>query len=504
MNNNSPPPSRSPGRIGRVVHSFRFRLTLLFVAILALILAGFSAFIYTRQAQIIHTEMANRLAAQSAQLVTYYSAQLHFYEEDREGRSNPIPQADLPLLPENAVLALIGTDGNVILQQGTLQPDILRALLKTWNESSNAMQPLSFSLPAQEPPGSSGAGQYLFQISPMRVEEGWAGYILLASPVETDDQLARLAVSLGLGSLIILVFAFLGGYWLADRAMKPVQTIVHTAQQISESDLSRRLNLDRDDELGELADTFDQMLDRLQAAFERQRQFTADASHELRSPLTIIELEANRALERRRTTREYEQVLRLIQSENEWMGSLVNELLLLARMDAGQIAMRSEILDLSDVVLEVIERLGPIASARGVMLKTANLEESYVQADRVYVAQLLTNLVENALKYSQGEGALVMVESANQVLGDKKWSLVRITDNGPGIPEEQLPYIFDRFYRLDEARTRQMDDINDAPVSGSGLGLAISKSIAEIYGGKIEVQSQAGQGTIFTVWLPGV
>lgn len=503
MSNNSLQASQPSGSIRCVVHSFRFRLTLLFVAILALILAGFSVFIYTRQAQIIHTEMANRLAAQSAQLVTYFSAQLHFYEEDREGQPSPVTQADLPLLPENAVLALVGKDGNVILQQGTLRPEVLQALLRTWNESSNPMQPLSFSFPAQEALGSSGAGQYLFQISPMRVDEGWTGYILLASPVEAEDQLARLAVSLGLGSLIILVFAFLGGYWLATRAMKPVETIVHTAQQISESDLSRRLNLGRDDELGELADTFDQMLDRLQAAFERQRQFTADASHELRSPLTIIELEANRALERPRTTREYEQVLRLIQSENEWMGSLVNELLLLARMDAGQVAMRSEILDLSDVVLEVVERLGPIASARGVMLKTAALEECYVKADRVYVAQLLTNLVENALKYSQGEDALVLVESANQVLGNNKWSLVRITDNGPGIPERHLPYIFDRFYRLDEARSRQMDE-NNMSVSGSGLGLAISKSIAEIYGGKIEVQSQAGQGTTFTVWLPGV
>ena len=344
-----------------MVHSFRFRLTVLFVAILGLVLVGFSVFIYTRQAQIIRTEMANQIAAQSSQLVAYYNAQLHFYEEGREGRSSSFAQADLPLLPENAVLAIISMDDKAVWQQGSLQPDVLQALFSTWIDSSNTAQPLSMTIPKQGDLGNREAEQFLFQISPLRVEEGWNGFLLLASPLDPDDQLARLALSLGLGSLIIMLLAFLGGYWLANRAMKPVEAIVQTARQISDSDLSRRLNLDRDDELGELANTFDQMLDRLQSAFERQRQFTADASHELRSPLTIIELESNRALERTRTAKEYEQVLRLIQSENEWMSNLVNELLLLARMDAGQIAMQAERVDLSDIVVDVIERLNPIA-----------------------------------------------------------------------------------------------------------------------------------------------
>jgi signal transduction histidine kinase len=221
----------------------------------------------------------------------------------------------------------------------------------------------------------------------------------------------------------------------------------------------------------------------------------------LRSPLAIIELESNRALEKYRTPKEYEKVLRLIQSENEWMSSLVNELLLLARMDAGQIAVRAERLDLSDVVLEVTERLNPLAQARGVALKTGALVECYVRADRVYLGQLLTNLVENAIKYTQRNDALVLVESASQVSGDQQWNLVRITDNGPGIPEEHLPYIFNRFYRMDKARSREVDEDSEQ-ISGSGLGLAIAKSIAEVYGGKIEVHNLTGTGTTFTVWLP--
>jgi two-component system OmpR family sensor kinase len=485
-----------------MLHSFRFRLSLLFVAILAVILVGFSMFIYTRQAQIIHAEAVNRLVSQSAQLSTYYSAQLGSYEEASEGRSLRIPQGNLPLLPENSVLALVELDGQIVLQQGTLQIDVLTAMIKTWNESLTSLEPLSFIVPGEDGPGNTAGKAYLFEVTPLQVEGGWGGYLLLANPEDPGNQLPRLAITLLLSSTLILLFALGGGYWLADRAMKPVQTIVHTASHISESDLSQRLNLHREDELGELADTFDQMLDRLQAAFERQRQFTADASHELRSPLAIIELESNRALERPRTPKEYEKVLRLIESENEWMSHLVNELLLLARLDAGQAAIRAERVDLSEVVVDVIERLYPLAQARSVTLKSGLLVECYTQADRTYLAQLLTNLVENAIKYTQRSDALVLVETAKQTLDGQQWSLIHVDDNGPGIPEEQLASIFNRFYRLDKARTRQEDE-EDTWVSGSGLGLAIAKSIAQVYGGKINVHSQVGKGTTFTVCLPG-
>jgi two-component system OmpR family sensor kinase len=320
-------------------------------------------------------------------------------------------------------------------------------------------------------------------------------------PIDPDEQLARLALSLILSTMVILLIAFAGGYWLANRAMTPVQDIVHTAREISESDLNRRLNLQRNDEIGELADTFDRMLDRLQAAFKRQRQFTADASHELRSPLAIIELESNRALERRRTPEEYEKTLRLIQSENEWMSKLVNELLLLARLDADRTAMRVERLDLGEVVVDVIERLTPLALARDVGLRTGSLDECYVRADYIFLSQMLANLIDNAIKYNDKSDAYVLIETTSKILDSQTWGIVAITDNGPGIPEDQLAHIFNRFYRMDKARVRQFDE-SDGLDSGSGLGLAIVKSIAEVFGGNIEVESRVGKGTAFTVWLP--
>ena len=168
------------------------------------------------------------------------------------------------------------------------------------------------------------------------------GYILLADPIDPDNQLPRLFVSLTLG-IGTLAIAMIGGVWLADRVMRPVKTITHTAQTIGETDLSMRLHLEQKDELGELADTFDAMLDRLQAAFERQRQFTADASHELRTPLTIVELEASRAPAAQHSPADYERALSIIYSENQFaMIRLVNNLLTLARMDAGQVVLHKE------------------------------------------------------------------------------------------------------------------------------------------------------------------
>ena len=215
-----------------------------------------------------------------------------------------------------------------------------------------------------------------------------------------NNQIGRLLVSLVFGNLLTLAIALSGGFWLADRAMRPVRTITQTAKQISETDLHQRLHLPGRDELSELGNTFDEMLNRLQAAFERQRQFTADASHELRTPLTIVELEASRALSTRRSVEEYENILRTIKSENQFMVRLVNNLLALARMDGGQVKLKTEPLDLSELAAEVIERMSPLAAAQGVSMTVGDLPKLAIVGDRSTLTQMLTNLVENAIKYS--------------------------------------------------------------------------------------------------------
>jgi heavy metal sensor kinase len=275
--------------------------------------------------------------------------------------------------------------------------------------------------------------------------------------------------------------------------MRPVHRITRTARTIGETDLSQRLNLNTPDEIGELAHTFDEMLDRLQAAFTRQRQFTADASHELRTPLTIIDLEVDRALAQPRTSAEYEQALATIGAENDHMSRLVNNLLLLARADAGQAVLQRERLDLSDVVLDVIERLAPLARQNHVALTASDLPELMVCSDRVYLAQMITNLIENAVKYTSGVGHHVWID----VEGRSGWGTVRVSDDGPGIDAEHLPHIFDRFYRADPARSAA----ENTP-DGSGLGLSIVQWVANAHGGTVSVSSPIGHGATFEVRLP--
>jgi signal transduction histidine kinase len=278
--------------------------------------------------------------------------------------------------------------------------------------------------------------------------------------------------------------------------MRPVRTITQAARTIGETDLNRRLNMKSKDELGELANTFDGMLGRLQAAFERQRQFVADASHELRTPLTIVNLETSRALASPRKAEQYQRALAIIHSENDFMTALVNDLLTLARMDAGQAVMESLPVDLSDVALETIERLSPLAARTGVRLEAGDLPEVRILGDRQHLVQMVSNLVDNGIKYAAGKDKKVSIETGTT--GETVW--VRVSDNGPGIAPEHLPHLFDRFYRIDQARTRAgLDSAGPNSPSGSGLGLSIVQWIARSHGGDVIVESQPGTGTTFEI-----
>ncbi len=477
-----------------LLHSFRFRLTLWFVVILAVILAGFSLFIFLRQVQVLRTETETRLTAQATQFATLLRSPIRRPpEEERDEEFPSFSEENLFFMNEHLLFAILGQDGTAVQKSEHFPTDALPALTAAW--AKNPTHPIEFTLAGEDEAYET--QRYLFLITPIELERDIHTQLVLGSPIDQSHQLPRLAVALVAVFGLTLLIAFGGGYWLADQAMRPVQTITRTARDLGEHDLNRRLNLHRPDELGELAATFDGMLARLQAAFERQRQFTADASHELRTPLTIIELETNRALERPRTPKEYKKTLHTIQSENEWMSRLVNELLTLARMDSGRAKLHPEKLDLSDLAVDVVERLATLAEKNSVQLSTGALEESVVNADRDYLTHLLTNLIENGIKYATGSAPRVVVETGTDLL--RAW--VRVADNGPGIPAEHLPHLFDRFYRIDESRTRDDDDA-EAP-SGSGLGLAIVQSIAHAFGGKVEVQSEVGKGTVFTVWFPG-
>lgn len=490
--------------------SIRFRLALWFVAILAVVLVAFSVFVYARQASDLNRATLERLSLKTRQWESY----LKYAARDYFGEDPPLIPAQTQdgesFLQEYDILALVGLQGQVVQKAGPVQDEEIQHLVQVGLEKRTEEHPFAYNVVEATAEDETTSEEYRFVVAPITLDRKVIGFFLLGSPVDPNGQLQRLLVTLVLGNVVTLGLALAGGTLLAERAMRPVKMITRTAREIGESDLNRRLNLGTQDELGELANTFDAMLARLQAAFERQRQFTADASHELRTPLTIIGLETAWALSARRPAAEYERVLGVVQSENEFMTRLVNNLLTLSRMDAGQAGFNFEALDLSDLALEVLERLTPLAKQRGVSLGTGDLPEVKTTGDRQYLSQMLANLVENAIKYTNVENPQVRVETGVEPSGPGAagFAWVRVEDNGPGIAPESLERIFDRFYQVDQARTRnesgdlEGDPTGEQQTSGSGLGLSIVQQIVQAHGGQVSARSEGGQGSTFTVRLP--
>jgi heavy metal sensor kinase len=486
-------------RLRIFLKSIRFQLTLWAAGTLAIILVAFSAFIYVRQAQSMVYEAQSQLQLKSQQLEGLYRMSV----QGESDADHPLPPSLASrggvMLPDNMTLAVVAPDGQTLQTAGNIDSAEVSQIFTAWQTRGQPNQPAFSPTPLSLPGFASARDSVIYLVTPLFAERRWIGLIILGRPVDPNGQLPRLLVTLLVGSLGILALILAGGYWLVGTALYPIRTITRTARAIGESDLRRRLNLKREDELGELAGTFDQMLDRLQAAFDRQRQFTADASHELRTPLTIVGLETDRALEKQRSPQEYESALQVIRSENEFMSHLVNELLTLARLDSGQIALKSEALDLSDLTLEVMERLAPLARHKQVGLYTGELPETPIHGDRQYLTLMITNLVENAIKYSPEKQGAVQVNTGTRLENGATRAWLRVEDNGPGIRAENLPHLFDRFYRVDKARAR---DADEGQPDGVGLGLAIVQWVARAHQGEVSVSSQVGEGTTFEVRLP--
>ena len=287
-----------------------------------------------------------------------------------------------------------------------------------------------------------------------------------------------------------LILAASGGWLLAHRALKPVDRMAAAARRISAEDLSQRVNeTGTGDELDSLAKTLNQMLSRLDAAFSQIRRFSADASHELQTPLTILKGEMELALRSARTPEEYRATLESALEEVDRIDRLVEGLLLLARAEAGVLRMDRQAVDLGQVLEEVYIRLKPLADSHCVELLLGSIEPLCVQGDRERLQRMIFNLVDNAIKYT-GAGGRVTLELQRE----SRWASILVSDTGIGIPTEEQEHIFQAFYRTSEAR----------PMAerGTGLGLPIAESIAITHGGTITVESAPGQGSSFKVSIP--
>ncbi len=288
------------------------------------------------------------------------------------------------------------------------------------------------------------------------------------------------SVSVALGLSVAL-----GGV-IVRGTLSPVRQITKLARNIETGqDLSRRIGYAGPmDEIGELASTFDKMIERLEGVFESQKHFVDDASHELRSPITVIRGNLD-LLKRYREETERQASLRVIESETVRMTKLVNNLLLLAEVDSGDLAKPQDV-SLKKVLQQEIKRVRALAGSRRLVIRHA--ENLTVPGDAQRLGQLIANLIDNAIRHTPEDGTIRL-----SLLQEGDWARLEIEDTGEGIPAKHLPHIFERFYRVDKARSRDR--------GGAGLGLAIVKQIAEQHGGRVAARSEAGSGSIFTVWL---
>jgi heavy metal sensor kinase len=294
---------------------------------------------------------------------------------------------------------------------------------------------------------------------------------------------------------LALLLAGLGGFFLAGRALRPVERVTQTAQAISADDLGRRIAYrGPDDEIGRLAQTFDAMLDRLQGAFDRERRFTGDAAHELRTPLTALKGRIEVTLSRPRTPEAYRQTLDELGGQVDRLIRLSNDLLFMTSLEQGQMRPQWERVDLAGFLEAAADQARPLAEAKSIALTERAPAGVFVHGDFDLMLRLLLNLLDNALKYTP-PGGRVRIEGRR--LNEKVQ--VAVKDSGPGIAPDHLPHLFDRFYRVQGDRSRSSPENAQ---SGAGLGLAISCEIARALGGSLAVESAEGQGTTFLVELP--
>jgi two-component system, OmpR family, sensor kinase len=301
------------------------------------------------------------------------------------------------------------------------------------------------------------------------------------------QELKSTAWKLAVAGVVILIFGLAGGWWIVSRSLRPVVEISAAAVKISAGDLSQRINVaEAESELGQLAAVLNSTFARLEAAFAQQQQFTSDAAHELRTPVSIMLTQAQATLNRERTAPEYRETVEACQRAAQRMRRLIESLLALARLDAGQEPMKRLDFDLSNMARDCVELVRPLAEERGVKI-VAELQTFEISGDSGRLAQVITNLLTNAILYNKPNGEVrVKLESQNGM------AILTVSDTGQGIATEDLPRVFERFYRADKSRS----------TGGNGLGLAITKAVVEAHGGTIEVASKENIGTIFTVRLP--
>jgi heavy metal sensor kinase len=453
----------------------RARLTLWYIALLLLILIAFSGALYFTLERALYQEVDDSLALNAHELangVSVINGQIVL-----PGDQNDISDRNA-VRARGYLVRILDTYGKVLSTNSTYAPlPVSPYAVATARRGLSQFETVSVKGEA-----------YRIYTTSVQDNGRVVGALQIAEALgEIEATLRQLVLMLAIIIPLTLALAIFGGIWFARRALMPIDQITRNAQRISAQDLSQRLNLNLpNDEVGRLARTFDAMLERLDDAFRRERDFTANASHEFRTPLTVMRGEIEVLLQRPRERAEYVRALNELSADVEQLSRMAEDLLMLARADAQQIAVTCEELNAPPLLQAVADEVRPLAEAQRITLDVQADPALLFWGDEQKMLRTLFNLVDNALKFSPPDTRVLLSASRK---GDTV-SLC-VSDQGPGMPPDALPHIFDRFYRGADGRA-----------SGAGLGLAIARTLVQAQGGEISVESEAGKGTTFTVEMP--
>ncbi len=461
----------------RIRATIRLRLTLWYVLLLAVILAAFAAGVYLFLRHSLYQDLDNSIQNSASALLNVIQ-----YEGD-----NPVLPRQGSLGDPNQdehFVRIFNPSGEIVFDNSLALGRVPVDRNALTNAASGKSGTRSTSIVGDD-------DVVRVQTLPIFRDGQVVGVLEMGQTEDNvSEALANLLIIMAIAYPLTLVVASFGGVFLAGRALSPIDNITRAARRISAEELDQRLNLELpDDEVGRLARTFDEMITRLDDAFRRQRRFTADASHELRTPLTIIKGQIEVALQNEREPDAYRQVLQTVNEEVDRLIRLAGSLLTLTRADAGQIPLIFEDVDIAQVVAGVSDQVRYTANEKGVELRYDTGPTVTIKADEDLLLQLMLNLLDNAVKYTPPGGRVNVGWRMNGTGVE-----LQVQDDGVGVSDEHIPYLFDRFYRVDKARSRAE--------GGVGLGLAISHWIAEAHGGSISVKSAPREGSTFTVFLP--
>jgi two-component system OmpR family sensor kinase len=464
--------------------TIKFKMTLWYVAILGIILSCFSLFLYLTMADSLSKGVDNKIRTMAE--IVASSVRSPFGAGTSMADLDQIMTERFGIRPLGRFIQILDESGRIGDRSTNLRDVQIPISVQTMKAASKGV--ITFETVEV-------MGKYPLRVVTMPIieNEKMVGIVQVGSSLEgVEEALQQLLLILLIAVPAALLIASAGGLFLANKALRPVDAITQIARRIGSGDLSQRIRIKRvNDELGRLASTFNEMIAKLEKSFRQVKRFTADASHELKTPLTILRGEVEVGLKKKRGLKEYERILTSNLEEINRMSRIVEDLLTLSRADMGELTMEREEIELSALAREVWQDLQLLAKKKRIQLKFMDNGFTRVEGDPLFLRQLILNLTENGLKYTPAGG-----EVAVRVKGDRDQGVVRllVTDTGVGIPQKDLKRIFDRFFRVDAARSRE--------TGGTGLGLSICQWIAQAHEGKISVESKVGKGSTFTVILP--